>query len=122
MSETAFKRRNAWLWRFKQRFKLRNASGFGVFDIYAPGRVLDFAQEAGLQHVAALRAQARREQPDVRALRAHRAQGHGVRGADHQADLPRSAEREFQCPAQPSIREDVPTTLLSTLAPTKVAH
>ena len=29
------KRRNAWLWRFKQRFKRRNASGFGVFDIYA---------------------------------------------------------------------------------------
>ena len=28
------KRRNAWLWRFKQRFKHRNASGFGVFDIY----------------------------------------------------------------------------------------
>ena len=29
------KRRNAWFWRFKQRFKRRNASGFGVFDIYA---------------------------------------------------------------------------------------
>ena len=29
------KRRNAWFWRFKQRFKHRNASGFGVFDIYA---------------------------------------------------------------------------------------
>ena len=28
------KRRNAWFWRFKQRFKHRNASGFGVFDIY----------------------------------------------------------------------------------------
>ena len=27
------KRRNAWFWRFKQRFKHRNASGFGVFDI-----------------------------------------------------------------------------------------
>ena len=29
------KRRNARFWRFKQRFKRRNASGFGVFDIYA---------------------------------------------------------------------------------------
>ena len=32
--ERRFKRRNAWFWRFKQRFKHRNVSGFGVFDIY----------------------------------------------------------------------------------------
>ena len=30
--------RDAWFWRFKQRFKHRNANGFGVFDIYGSGR------------------------------------------------------------------------------------
>ena len=28
------KRRNARLWRFKQRFRHRNGSGFGVLDVY----------------------------------------------------------------------------------------
>ena len=37
------KRRNAWLWRFEQRFKLRNASGFGVFDIYAKNAAIQMA-------------------------------------------------------------------------------
>ena len=39
------KRRNAWFWRFKQRFKHRKRPyGFGVFDIYGSPGVLSGAR------------------------------------------------------------------------------